>query len=228
MCRGCLPVSGEGNILIECIELFLFQPIDLIEKSDFIGKLEAGEIGEAVLRVEIEADAVRISTIDSSEVFMESQAMELQRSSDGMLPTRGMIPANGMIPVNGTMVLSLMPRHEEVIRTARTIQARTGDSIGLMSEMEMNQLFDPSVRTACLVPISGDNRVIGIVSLSARSESGQFKEHDILFAASVAEILAMAARQSPEGLTPMQPALPQNTLDTRISRFLQEEQSTFS
>ena len=121
-----------------------------------------------------------------------------------------------------------MPRHEEVIRTARTIHARTGDTIGPMSEMEMNQLFEPSVRTACLVPISGDNRVIGIVSLGAKSESGQFNEHDILFAASVAEILAMAARQSPEGLTPMQPALPQNTLDTRISRFLQEEQSTSS
>jgi hypothetical protein len=174
---------------------------------------------------EVKADAVRISTIDRSGAFMESQTLELRHSVDGMIPVNDTLPTGGMIPDNGTMVLSLMPRHEEVIRTARTIQARTVDAIAPMSEMEINQVFGASFRVACLVPISKDNKVIGIISLGATPQSSRYKEQDILFSASVAEILAMAARFSPEELTPMQSSSEHSALNSRISRYLQEEPS---
>lgn len=62
------------------------QPIDLIEKSDFIGKLKAGEVGEAILKIGIEEDAeskthlidIEIRAVDDDEVIVQERTVSFQ------------------------------------------------------------------------------------------------------------------------------------------------------
>jgi hypothetical protein len=59
------------------------QPIGFIEKSDFIGKLKPGELGEAILLVEIESDAepkthlidIEIRAVDNDEVIVQEKTI---------------------------------------------------------------------------------------------------------------------------------------------------------
>ncbi len=62
------------------------QPLDFIEKSDFIGKLKPGESGEAILRIEFDSDAapkrytidLEVRAVDDEEVIIQDRSMTLE------------------------------------------------------------------------------------------------------------------------------------------------------
>ena len=66
------------------------QPFDFEEKSDFIGKLKPEEIGEAVLKFEVDKDAtpknyildLEIRTVDDDEVLTEDKAIKISVDAD--------------------------------------------------------------------------------------------------------------------------------------------------
>lgn len=61
------------------------QPFDLTEKSDYIGKLEQGESGEAIISLDIDEDAqakshiidIEIRGIDGNEVIVEEKQVKI-------------------------------------------------------------------------------------------------------------------------------------------------------
>jgi len=82
-----LKIKNTGGEEAESVSIRLFkdsaQQLSLIEKSDFIGKLKAGEIGEAILKIDIEEDAapktyildLEIRAVDNDEVLIQEKTV---------------------------------------------------------------------------------------------------------------------------------------------------------
>ncbi len=139
-----------------------------------------------LLQEELGAELVRVSILDMERNFLESMALV----SD--------CPAGGMVPGDGTMILSLMPLHEKVIKTGRAIQITETGAAESLTEVEVRQVFTDPIRMLSLVPISVGDRVEGIVSLAGtyKSVRCRFDQEEQLFAATVAELLSLAIRLS--------------------------------
>ena len=138
---------------------------------------------------QIGVELVRISTVDEQRSFLESKALVANH------------PAGAMVPGDGTMILSLMPLHEQVVETGRTIQVdrdRRDKVTGLLTEIEARHVFASSVQAVCLVPISVNGNVAGIISFGWTQQSSRRRldREELLFVDSVAELLSLAIRLS--------------------------------
>ena len=90
-----LLIKNTGGEEAESVSVRAFkeatQPFDFDEKSDFIGKLEAGETGEAVLKIDIDPDAtpkdyiidLEIRAVDDTEVLVFDKTFSITISSSG-------------------------------------------------------------------------------------------------------------------------------------------------
>lgn len=93
-------VKNTGNEKAESVSLRVFkdaaQPFDFIEKSDFVGKLESGDSGEAAIKFTVEKNAVpkkylvdvELRGIDNKEnvvIFRSTIQVDVQESS-GVFP----------------------------------------------------------------------------------------------------------------------------------------------
>jgi hypothetical protein len=113
---------------------------------------------EAVARLisdETDADLVRISQVDESGSFLESKAL---------IST---VPMSGMVPANGQMILSLMPLHEQVLRTGEQLQLE-GPNLGAdLSEIEARQSFMGQVASVLLLPVKSVGKCRAVVSIAS-------------------------------------------------------------
>ncbi|HUV30254.1 MAG TPA: GAF domain-containing protein [Acidobacteriota bacterium] len=150
------------------------------------GVKPACDYAARLLADELDLDFVRISLLDGEAAFLESRA----------LVVRGF--TTGMVPENGTMVLSLMPQHERVIQRGEVVLIQSGREPAALSEIEASQVFAPVLGPVCLMPITGAGRVVGVLSLAAAGAAARsgFEAEEMQFVASVAELLALAARLS--------------------------------
>ncbi|MFH1364737.1 MAG: CARDB domain-containing protein [Candidatus Aenigmatarchaeota archaeon] len=88
-----LTIKNAGGEEADSVSVRVFkdssQQIGLTEKSDFIGKMKPGETGEAVLKIEVETDAVaktyvldlEIRAVDNDEVIIQDKTITLEVQS---------------------------------------------------------------------------------------------------------------------------------------------------
>lgn len=149
------------------------------------------EYAARLLSEEADADIVRISRRDSSSAFLESLALEVKGHREGM------------IPADGVMVLSLMPLHQELLESANEIRIEANESKEMLSEAELNQIFSGPLGSVCLLPVTVNGDVVSVIAIANRPDSRPFERQELLYAATVAEILAVAFklldRQDSEG-----------------------------
>ncbi len=134
--------------------------LDRVKKlSETIGAAEsASDRFEAVARFvsdELDADLVRISMLDQSGPFLESKALISS------------VPMSAMVPANGQMILSLMPLHEQVIRTGEQAFLEGPRLAEAMSGIEARQSFIGQVASVLLLPVRTSGAVRGIVSIAS-------------------------------------------------------------
>ncbi|UCC44675.1 MAG: hypothetical protein JSU65_01735, partial [Candidatus Zixiibacteriota bacterium] len=89
-----------------------------------------------MLADELEADLVRISELDASGRFLESRALEMSR------------PIVGMVPDDGAMILSVMPQHDTVRKTGRTVVVGRDRSSPSLAGVEGRQMFGSAIQSA--------------------------------------------------------------------------------
>lgn len=101
-----LTVKNIGGEEADSVSVRIFkdssQQIDLVEKSDFIGKLKQGETGEAILNIDVQEDAVpkaykidvEIRAIDGDEVLIQEKTITFDvQAADTSVVTTGNIIA---------------------------------------------------------------------------------------------------------------------------------------
>lgn len=107
-----LLVKNVGGKEADSVSLRAFkessQPFDFVEKTDFIGKLEVGSDGEAILKLEVDDTAqpkkylvdIEIRYVDGNEVIVQEKtipfeilngANEADKNGSGLTPTTGII-----------------------------------------------------------------------------------------------------------------------------------------
>ncbi len=153
------------------------EEISRLESSESIFRRAA-----TMLADELKTTMVRIGTIDASGNFLESKAMVLQQSMDVVAPP------------DGHLILSLMPYHQLVSDNGRVMMINQEDTANPMIESERCQAFFPEMKSALLVPVKLDGRVVGIIGLAeARSwDRYRYDQGDIRYATSIAGALGLS------------------------------------
>lgn len=133
-------------------------------------------------------DVVRISTTDLAGQFLTSQALHHDDNLEAMTPPRG------------RMIRSLMPCHEQAIRTGKICHATTSDPASFLKQGEATQLLSDDLRFITAVPIKAEQRVAGVICLGQTEGRAFFGlgRQDLLLARTAAQGigfgLAMAQR----------------------------------
>jgi hypothetical protein len=128
-------------------------------------------------------DMVRISVPDQDGRFLESHALEM---SGREMPT---------VPKTGTLILGLMPRHEQVLQLGQTLVVSATSGVGPFAEIEERQIFCPPLRSAALVPITVNHCPRGIISV-ANHAGEKISDNDLKFIETVAAVLGVAVRMT--------------------------------
>jgi len=139
------------------------------------------ERAATIIADHLQTTMVRISNYESTGYFLDSKAMVLQK------------PLDSVVPSNGHLVLDLMPYHQLVRNTGRAMMVNQENTDKKISEAECSQAFFPGLKSALLVPIKVDEKVLGVISLAEERswESFQFQQTDILYVTSIASVLAL-------------------------------------
>jgi GAF domain-containing protein len=138
---------------------------------------------------ELGTSLVRISVVEDGGAFLKSRALATPR------------PIERTIPADGQMILSLMPCHKLAIDSGRQLLIDQQSVDSRMSEAEATQVLTPQVKSAMLIPVRGDGRVVAMISAGEMRHPKRFSydESDLAFAELVAELLAVVIRSSLEG-----------------------------
>ncbi len=159
--------------------------------NNFLGYVTAAqtyddvfERAAAIIVAELKSSVVRISSVDNRGPFLQSQALEIARSSQSV------------IPAQGSMILSLMQYHQLVIDTGRPMMINQESTDRKMTEAEIRQAFGVELNSALLVPIRVGEMTLGVISLAeTRAWSRyQFRPCDIQFVTAVAAVVATAVQ----------------------------------
>ncbi|MEW5796601.1 MAG: hypothetical protein AB1772_09590 [Candidatus Zixiibacteriota bacterium] len=126
------------------------------------------------------ADFVRISTLDESGAFLESQAVVSSLSTEFQ------------VPPDGKMVLSLMPRHRQALDTLQSLVLTSRAESDALSATEARQIFSEGLRWVAIVPIVAGGKSTGTVTLGGEAIAGNLTANSgpMLFAQAVASMLA--------------------------------------
>ena len=141
------------------------------------------------------ADLVRVSLLDETGSFLESQA----------LITAG--AQAEIVPANGQMILSLMPLHEQAMNAGQPVVLDESTVETVMSGIERRQALVDSVRSVLLAPLMHADRVVGIISIgsfagTSLDQTGQ------TFVMAVADQLAVAMDRSGQQMVPSDIGVP--------------------
>lgn len=133
--------------------------------------------------VDIIAEELRPSIVRFSEYTDEKSFI-----TSRMLKT--VIPYNKIMPADGTMILSLMPRHNQVINQMEKTLIDT-DSKSEISEAEAVQVFGSAINSLLIFPVIVKNKVYGIFSLAEKRNISRyrFSTKDIEFVESIIEVV---------------------------------------
>lgn len=109
-------IENTGGKEAESVSVRAFkdssQPFEFDEKSDFIGKLESGEEGEAVIRMDVEEDAalkeyildLEIRAIDGTEVIVQDNSISLEV----LAPEKGARPQAASPLVGAGLIVAIV------------------------------------------------------------------------------------------------------------------------
>jgi GAF domain-containing protein len=111
-----------------------------------------------LLKAHLGMAMVRISTLEEDRTFLRSRMLQ---SGHQIHPST---------PGDGHMVLSLMPQHEEVLRTGTTRVIDLADQNCVTEESEVCLAFAPEIRSILMLPIANKSGVIGVIALADRRE----------------------------------------------------------
>ncbi len=155
---------------------FLVACNDPLDLSDLFNQ------AAALLMREARTSMVRISTYESGGSLLQSRALALLR------------PIEGVTPANGKMILSLMPRHQTVRDTRQSVLINSDQIEHKMTLTERRQLCSARTSSALLVPITIDNKAVGVISLAEmrRRTRFQYSPADAGLAGAVAGALSLA------------------------------------
>jgi len=125
---------------------------------------------------------VRISTIDQEQKFLHSQSLINESTSEVRTPE------------HGHLILSLLLWHSTVQQNGNTVIINCGTGKLSMPEIETRQVFSAGVKSAAVVPINLDNRVLGMISLADDKvlTDTSFTEENIQFVETIASLTAVA------------------------------------
>ena len=119
-------------------------------------------------------------------------------NDDLFLTSRVLLSCNSqetVVPEKGHMILSLMPKHRSVIETGESLNCGFDNSL---SEAELSQCFAKDAKSALLIPIKSNGRVVGVISLAGfQSEAAaMFDVLTMQFCEMVSALLARHMEQS--------------------------------
>lgn len=125
---------------------------------------------------------VRISTFDSKGTFLNSQALKLIRSIEGVVPAKS------------SMILSLMPYHRQVRDTGKSMMINQEQTSLKINEAEEKQMFGQNLKSALLIPIKVGNATLGIITLAEMRKWRRYhiSQEDIQFVTSMAKLMSIA------------------------------------
>ena len=101
---------------------------------------------------------IRISTLEADRTFLKSRVLQ---SGHELKPST---------PANGHMVLSLMPQHQEVLKTGTARVIDLTRKSAMIEESEVCLAFAPEVRSILMLPITNKSGVVGVIALADRRE----------------------------------------------------------
>ncbi len=132
------------------------------------------------------ADIVRISTADDNGAFLESRALVSTK------------PLTGMVPGYGQSIVSLMSVHKRVLTDCVTARVGRGGSDVTLSEIETKQSFAEGITNALIVPITVDNKAVGIVAIGASEDNAASVEDEAVesFVEAITGLLASSLGMS--------------------------------
>jgi transcriptional regulator with GAF, ATPase, and Fis domain len=138
-----------------------------------------------LLSKELRTTLVRISTYENGRGFLRSRALATLRQIEGITPA------------DGSMILSLMPHHEQVRDTGRLVMINPQTGITI-DEAEARMLGTGDLQSALLVPLKIEDEVVGVISIAEqrKGERHTYTETDVVFATSVATALSLAIQRN--------------------------------
>ncbi len=150
--------------------------------SDGESQRSAIEMAARMISDELDAGLVRISRLDETGSFLESLALVSET------------PMTEMVPANGQMIISLMPLHEQVLKTGNQLMIDRKVEASRMPEIEARQAFTDTARTALLVPILAGSKAVGVISIADfdRRLVPALERGSRLFIQTVARLLSLA------------------------------------
>jgi transcriptional regulator with GAF, ATPase, and Fis domain len=156
---------------------------------DSYRELSAQEIFEDVARVVargVEGDIVRVSTFDRQHRFLNSRALSCKIDKTNLPPSRA------------PLLLELLPVHARLKDGRRTVVLALSDNQSLMDETEMIHMFGQAVSSVVLVPITHEDRIVGVISVARikANEYPPFNETDTTFIELAASTASLAIRQA--------------------------------
>ncbi len=146
---------------------------------------------------------IRISTLEEDRTFLRSRVL---LSGHELKPST---------PVTGHMVLSLMPLHQEVLRTGTARIVDLTSQNAKIEESEVCLSLAPEVRTILMLPITNESGVVGVIALADRREPERlsFDASTMQLAEATAAIIGLSLPMLPNA----QPNRLQPTLAARSS-----------
>ncbi|MEE8576783.1 MAG: GAF domain-containing protein, partial [candidate division Zixibacteria bacterium] len=109
---------------------------------------------------ELHPEMVRVATVDPDGSFLSSRALRCRR------------PLATMAPATGSMILSLMPNHEQVVATGESVMLSQNLPGTLLPEAEASLMYSAETKQMLVVPVVVGNKTQAIITLAdSRVES---------------------------------------------------------
>lgn len=128
---------------------------------------------------ELKASFVRVSLFDQDKRFLNSQVVSTVHEF------------SFITPYDATMMLSLMPNHQEVLQQRKTVTVLEPTSTNDELSMEQRQIFGDVLSQYIITPVYHDSLIVGVITIGHTSDEIKIGERDICLVEDAASILTI-------------------------------------
>jgi formate hydrogenlyase transcriptional activator len=183
--------------------------------SSVTSRLDFRQVVEA-----LSTNLFRVMQCDVSALLLpDSESGELRVTVLYNPDARGPMREGSLVPMNSSIA-------GQVLRTAKSIRIDSFEQVRQDPEIYGNpdgqrlyeRVIEEGLRVGCYLPLTGRNRVVGVLMLSRRSDNA-FENHDVILLEQVARQVAMAVENALE----YEKALKDRDKETKQRLYLEEE-----